>query len=243
MSLRVIVFLPVYNEEAHIGELLAKFPPLLQEGLVHEVVAVDDGSTDRTAAIMAAHPFCTVIRHPQHQGCGDAIRSAYRYALAKGYDVFVIMAGNGKDEPRQIERLLAPIHRGEADYVQGSRYLKGGFSSGLPSHRNIAIRVFTWTHCVFLGRRLTDCSNGFRAYRTGFLRDPRLDWAQPWLGHSYEIEFYLHYQAIALGYRFVEVPVSKVYRPAPDGSYTKTRWRDWLTNIKPLFCLRFGIHK
>ncbi|MGH7769502.1 MAG: hypothetical protein ACREQP_18810, partial [Candidatus Binatia bacterium] len=62
-----------------------------------------------------------------------------------------------------------------------------------------------------------------------------------WLGHSYEIEFYMHYKAAALGYRVKEVPVSKIYRPAADGSYTKVRLRDWLTNLKPLFFLRLGL--
>jgi dolichol-phosphate mannosyltransferase len=215
----------------------------LEKGVVHEVLAVDDGSTDRTPDILRRYDFCSVITHPRRQGCGDAIRSAYRYALDKGYGIFVIMAGNGKDDPAQIERLTGPILQDQADYVQGSRYLKGGYSEGLPQHRNLAIRVFTWTFSLFLMRRYTDCTNGFRAYRTSILRDKRLDWAQGWLGHSYEIEFYMHYKVAALGYRIVEVPVSKVYRPATDGTYTKVRIRDWITNLKPLFYLRFGLRK
>ena len=184
-----------------------------------------------------------MITHPVHQGCGDAIRSAYRYALERDYDVFVIMAGNGKDNPAEIERLLAPIRSGDADYVQGSRYLSGGESKGLPSHRSIAIRLFTWTFSLFLMRRYTDCTNGFRAYRTEILRDDRIRWADDWLGHSYEIEFYLHYKVAQLGYRVREVPVSKIYRRAADGSYSKVRIRDWLTNLKPLFYLRLGLKR
>jgi dolichol-phosphate mannosyltransferase len=235
--------MPVYNEEAQIGPLLDRFRQVLEKGIVHEVLAVDDGSTDRTPEILRRYDYCTVITHPTHQGCGDAIRSAYRYALEKQFDIFVIMAGNGKDNPAEIERLLTPILRDEADYVQGSRFLPGGHSQGLPQHRNLAIRVFTWTFSLFLWRRYTDCTNGFRAYRTSILRDERLDWAQEWLGHSYEIEFYMHYKVAALGYRVVEVPVSKIYRPAANGTYTKVRVRDWLTNLKPLFYLRLGLRK
>ena len=241
MGSGVIAFLPVYNEERRIGDLLARCRPLLAAGTVQEVLVVDDGSTDGTPAILRAHPEVTVIAHPARQGCGDAIRSAYRHALARGHEVFVIMAGNGKDDPAEIPRLLEPIARGTADYVQGSRFLPGAASIGLPRHRLLAIRLFTWTLSQFVGRRYTDCVNGFRAYRTAVLRDPRIGWAQDWLGHSYEIEFYLHYRASVLGHRIVEVPVSKTYPPS--GRYTKVRMRDWLTNLKPLLLLRLGLRK
>ena len=243
MTQKVIAFLPVYNEEAQIGALLERYKPVLEKGLVHELLAVDDGSTDRTAEVLRQYQFCHVITHSRRQGCGDAIRTAYRYALDKGYHVFIIMAGNGKDDPAQIEQLITPILRNEADYVQGSRFLPGGHWQDLPWHRKIAIQAFTWTFSLFLMRRYTDCVNGFRAYRTTILHDKRLDWAQDWLGHSYEIEFYMHYKVGALGYRMKEVPVSKIYRPATDGTYTKVRVRDWITNLKPLFYLRFGLRK
>ena len=114
-------------------------------------------------------------------------------------------------------------------------------SGGLPSHRNLAIRVFTLTFSLFVGQRFTDCTNGYRAYRTSMLRDERLDWTQDWLG-SYELEYYIHYKAIQLGYRVEEVPVAKVYRqPSADGSYSKMRARDWLVALKPLLYLRLGL--
>ena len=153
------------------------------------------------------------------------------------------MAGNGKDDPAEIERLTAPILRGEADYVQGSRFLPGGSSEGLPAHRLLAMMLFTWAFSLFLMRRYTDCTNGFRAYRTSILRDERVDWEQDWLGHSYEIEFYMHYKVAALRYRTKEVPVSKIYRHRPGTSYSKVRVRDWITNLKPLFYLRLGLKK
>ncbi len=241
MKPTVIAFLPVYNEEEHVGELLANFKPVVAEGVVDEVLAVDDGSTDQTRSILRGFDYCTVITHPERRGCGDAIRSAYRHALERGYDVFVIMAGNGKDDPAQIQRVIQPILDDDADYVQGSRYLSGGYSEGLPKHRNIAIRLFTWAFSAALQRRYTDCTNGFRAYRTSILRDDRIDWRQDWLGHSYEIEFYLHYKVAQLGYRVREVPVSKVYRQTRSGAHTKVRARDWVTNLKPLVYLRLGL--
>jgi dolichol-phosphate mannosyltransferase len=239
--MRVIVFFPVYNEEAQISQFLDRLKPLLDSGLVHEAVGVDDGSTDNTREVLKGHSWCTVLRHETNQGAGDAIRNAYAYALKKNYDIFVILAANGKDNPAEIAHVLKPILQGDADYVQGSRFLPGGYSGGLPKHRLFAMRLFTWVFCLFLFRRFTDCTNGFRAYRTAILRDQRIRWAQEWLGHSYEVEFYLHYKVASLGYRIQEVPVSKIYRVASDGSYSKVRIKDWFTNLKPLFCLRLGI--
>jgi CheY-like chemotaxis protein len=80
------------------------------------------------------------------------------------------------DDPDQVGLVLSPVLSGEADYVQGSRFAKGGHSRGLPAHRNLAIRVFTLTFSLFVGKRFTDCTNGFRAYRTSILRDERIDW-------------------------------------------------------------------
>jgi len=239
----VIAFLPVFNQETQVGWVLDRFKPLIDEGTVSELLAVDDGSTDGTPEILRDCDYCTVITHPRRLGIGEAIRSAYRHALDGGFDVFLIMAGNGKDDPAQVPVVLQPVLDGEADYVQGSRFLSGGASDGLPSHRNAAIRIFTWTFSLFTFHRFSDCTNGFRSYRMEILNDPRIDWTQDWL-RSYELEYYIHYKVATLGYRLKEVPVAKTYaRPSADGSYSKMRARDWLVAVKPLFFLRFGIKK
>ncbi|MGH9395378.1 MAG: glycosyltransferase family 2 protein [Terriglobia bacterium] len=241
MSPRIIAFFPLYNEKSRLDSLLQRFKPVLEKQIVHELLIVDDGSTDGSYEVLRQQPCCTVVRHESNQGMGDALRDAYRYALEKQYDIFTIIAGNGKDDPAEIERLVGPILRDKADYMQGSRFLPHGYSEGLPGHRLWAMRLYTWTFSLFLTRKFTDCTNGFRAYRTLILRDKRLDWAQEWLGHSYEIEFYVHYKVTALEYRVAEVPVSKIYHRASNGSYSKVRVKDWFNNLKPLFLLRFGI--
>ena len=237
----VLAFLPVHDQEDQIEWVLDRFGAVVEGGTVDEVVAVDDGSTDRSAALIEGCEHCSLIRNTTRRGIGSSIQSAYRYALDNGYDVFVVMAGNGKDDPAETARVLEPIRSGKADYVQGSRFAPGGVSQGLPRHRQVAIRLFTWTFSLLVGHRFTDCTNGFRAYRTSILRDSRVDWSQDWLG-SYELEYYVHYKAVQLGYRVAEVPVSKVYRhPSADGSYSKMRARDWLVALKPLFYLRLGL--
>jgi dolichol-phosphate mannosyltransferase len=241
MKPRVLGFVPVYNEEHQIGELMERSRFLLTDGVVDELMVIDDGSTDRTSNILRSYPEYTIMRQPTNQGAGVAIRMAYRHALEKGFDVFVLFAGNGKDSPADVPKVLAPILEGRADYVQGSRFLPGGERGGVPAHRLVSMKLFTLTYSLFLLRWYTDCTNGFRAYRTLILRDPRVNWSQTWLGNTYDMEYYLHYKVAQLGYRVTEVPVAKVYRPAPDGSYTKVRTIDWLTALRPLFLLRLGI--
>ena len=240
---RVLLISVIFNEEAQAMSVLERIRPLVDNKVVDAAAVVDDGSTDGTTEALRRASWVKVVRHEQRRGCGAAIRSGYRYALANGFDVLAIMAGNGKDDPSEVPRLLGPILNNQADYVQGSRFLEGGFSKGLPWHRRVAIKMLTLVFQLFLFRRFSDCTNGFRAYRTSLLKDPRLDWDQAWLGNDYELEIYMHYKATAIGYRVVEAPVSKVYQRAKDGTYSKARLSNWFTGLKPLFYLRFGLKK
>jgi dolichol-phosphate mannosyltransferase len=226
------VLLPCFNESGRIGRVLAQMHEL--RDLVDEVVVVDDGSTDGSQQEVRASPVpVTLLEHGSRRRLGEVIRTFYRHALARDFEVVVVMASNGKDDPRNLRQLLRPIFAGEADYVQGSRYAAGGASEGLPWHRALAIRLFTRAVSLLSGRRTSDASNGFRAYRSEILRDPRIDWEAPWLGVSYQVEIYLLLATTRLGYRVSEVPVTKIY-PADGKASSKATARDWWNMVKPL---------
>jgi len=160
-----------------------------------------------------------------------------------GFDIVVILAGNDKDEPGEITRLLDPISDGSHDFVIGSRYLPGGMCGGdMPGYRRWATRLHPWLMSRCAGKRLTESTNGFRAFRLALLADPRINLKQRWLD-SYGLEVYLLWKVITLGYRHREVPCSKVYPPRALG-YTKMKAGiGWWSILRPVFLLGLGIRR
>jgi dolichol-phosphate mannosyltransferase len=236
-ALRVMAASIAHNEAAKIGRVLDRFTP----GLVDRVVVVDDASTDETPAV-AASKGAVVLPHTTRSGAGAAIRTALRYGLDEGFDVVVILAGNDKDRPPEIERLLAAIEDEGCDFVQGSRYLPGGNFGNMPVYRQIATRVVhPLLFSLIAGRRFTDTTNGFRAIRLTALRDSGIDLDQDWLDR-YELEPYLFYKMVRLGFRVKEVPVTKIYPPHELG-YTKMTPAGWWSILRPLFLLGFRIKR
>lgn len=227
-----------YNEGEKIRRVIARHPP----ERAYDLLVMDDGSTDGSLNSLPCEGISR-LRNETNQGIGAAMKYVFEYALECGYDILVTQAGNDKDNPREIPRLLDPILADKADFVQGSRFLPGGSHGNTPVYRIVATRYLHPTLFSFAaGKRLTDTTNGFRAFRTALLRDPRVRWRQAWL-NQYELEPYLLYQAIRLGYRHCEAPVSKVYPPHQLG-YTKMRpIIGWWSILRPVVLLGLGLKR
>jgi dolichol-phosphate mannosyltransferase len=235
-SQRVLVSLFVYNEGEKFLHLLSQFPA----ERYYDLLVVDDGSTDQVISPSESGDY-TLVRNEVNMGLGASIKRAFEYALEHNYGVLVIMAGNGKDSPGEIPRLLAPIMAGDYDFVQGSRFLDGGHHSNMPAYRWAATQyVHPIMFSILAGAKVTESTNGFRALRTDILMDERINWRQSWLD-QYEVEQYLHFKVIRLGYRRTEVPVSKTYPPAGH-EYTKVKaFTGWWSMLKPAIYLALGI--
>ena len=156
---RTVAVVPAYNESGAIGRVvdeIRSFDPAL------DVVVVDDASVDETAAIAAAHG-ATVLRLPFNVGIGGAVQTGFRYALEHAYGTAVRLDGDGQHDPRELPKLLAPLERGDANLVIGSRFVDPGGSYRPPFARRVGIRVFARLVSLLGGQRVTDTTSGFMA--------------------------------------------------------------------------------
>lgn len=234
-ALRVIAVAPAKDERGKIGVTVAAFPP----GAVDEVLVVDDGSSDGTGDEAAA-AGATVLRHERSRGVGAALRTGFDYAVDKGYDVVVVIAGDAQDDPAEVGGLIEPIREGRADYVQGSRWRAGGRTVRIPMTRRVLTQVYSLLFSILTRTRITDATNGYRAFRTRILQDPRVRLHQDWLD-TYELEPYLLWKSVH-HYRVTEAPVTKRY--LRDEGFTKMRpLLDWWRILRPLVLLALRIKR
>jgi glycosyltransferase involved in cell wall biosynthesis len=154
-----VAVVPAYNEAGSVGRVVDEIRAACPEA---QVVVVDDASTDDTAAVAEAHG-AIVLRLPFNVGIGGAVQTGFRYALDEGYERAVRLDGDGQHDPSEIPTLFAPLERGEADLVIGSRFVDGGSSYRPPFARRLGIRVFARLVSVLGGQRVTDTTSGFIA--------------------------------------------------------------------------------
>ena len=175
---RVLTALPVYNEEGHVADVLAEV-----KRHAGDVLAVNDGSTDATAERLAGVEGVAVVNLPVNFGYGAALKTAFHYAVDRGYDALVTIDCDGQHQPALIPHVAAALwggtdaagrQVGPADVVSGSRYAAEFGGNSLPPEERRALNAeITALLNERFGFELTDAFCGFKAYRTDALR--RLD--------------------------------------------------------------------
>ncbi len=203
--------IPVINESDKFHKQLAK---VKKYSKLIDIIIADGGSTDNTTdqKILRSNGVTTLLTKTGPGRLGAQYRMAYAYAMNKGYQGVVQMDGNGKDGVEAISRFIKKLEEG-FDYIQGSRYMKGGLAINTPLEREIANKyIFSPLLSLAAGKIYLDTSNGFRAHSRKLLMDPRLKLFRD-VFSNYEILFFVTARATHLGLRCTNIPVTRSYPP------------------------------
>jgi glycosyltransferase involved in cell wall biosynthesis len=228
---RLSVVIPVYNEEATLGEVVGKvlaLPNLL------EVVVVDDGSTDGTAEVAGAlarsNPRVRLERLKVNSGKTAALRAGF--ALTRG-DVVIVQDADLEYDPTDIPVVIQPILEGHADVVYGSRFLVRRAARVLYFYHYLANKLLTFLSNVLTNLNMTDIETGYKAFRGEIIRNMLIRSS----GFGFEVE--VTAKVAKLGCAVYEVPISYYGRTYEEGK--KISFLDglvalWLVFRFNLFC-------
>ena len=241
---RVLTIIPVYNEIGKIGNVISKF----SKRFVDEICLILDSPSNilreeiKYSAEKTDVPI-NIIENEDRKGIGFAIRLGIQYSIKNNYDIIIVMAGNNKDNPKEIPKFLDAIINENYDYVQGSRFILGSLHERTPILRVFFIKLYSMLWSILTKKLCTDVTNGFRAYKTKIFQDKQINIWQDWLD-GYEFEFYINYKALTLNYKTIEVPVSKIYPYNKNESYSKIHpIKNFWNILRPLVYLVLGLKK
>lgn len=200
-SVKLLTAMPVYNEAAHVQQVLDEVIRYAADVLV-----VDDGSTDGTLDILKQRKDVILLSHEANQGYGAALRSAFEFAVINRYDVLVTIDCDGQHEPQRIGQLVDALLSRDADIASGSRYLDAAptYGDAPVDRRRINMQITEELNCRF-GFQITDAFCGFKAYRVRSLAS--LELTEP--GYAMPLEVWV--QIAHKGLRVVEAPVPLIY--------------------------------
>jgi glycosyltransferase involved in cell wall biosynthesis len=223
----VSFLIPAFNEASTILEVLERIDAL---GIDHEIVVVDDGSTDETAAIVAAfattHPEVQLVCQP-NRGKGSAVRMA---ATRMTKDIAVIQDADMEYDPIDVLRLVEPIERGVADVVYGSRLSGGAPQRAYLFWHLIGNRFLSLLAGLLYNTTLSDMETGYKVFRSDVLRSLRLT------QDDFAIEPEITGEVCRRNLRIYEMPIAYYGRTYAEGK--NITWRDGFKAVRVLLQVR-----
>lgn len=191
----IVAGIPAYNEEKYLGTVVLK-----TRQYVSEVIVVDDGSTDHTAAV-AKLAGASVIRYEQNRGKGAAIQTIIAEARARQADILVLLDGDGQHDPGEIPALIKPVLAGY-DLVIGSREQQ---KLKVPAYRRLGQRILSRLSRRLSGQKIADSESGFRALSSRAITHLELEQS------GFAIETEMISASTEAKLRIIEVPISAIY--------------------------------
>lgn len=196
-AMKTIALIPCYNEEANIAAVVRGC-----RKHVDEVLVLDDGSADATAA-NARSAGAKVIRFESNRGKGAALNAGYRYAIDNGFDCVITLDGDAQHDPDEIPRFIQAAESGGAHIVLGTRM---GDISTMPRIRRFSNRLTSWVISCMAGQKMTDTQIGYRLIKRQVMESIHCT------SSRYDAESELLIKAGRAGFGIAEIPVKTIYR-------------------------------
>lgn len=202
---RVAVVMPAYNAAQTLAATVAAIP----EGVVDDLILVDDASPDDTVAVARGLGLDTIV-HPTNRGYGGNQKTCYQAALDRGADIVVMLHPDLQYDPRLIPAMVSLIALRRYDIVLGTRMSgRGPLYGGMPLYKFVSNRFLTRVENALTGRRLSEYHTGYRAYSRAALE--QIPWQRNDEGFLFDNQFLV--QAIHLELEIGEVGCPAHYPP------------------------------
>jgi glycosyltransferase involved in cell wall biosynthesis len=213
-SKRIGILVVAYNAAGTLAHVLDRIPPGFR-GRITRILIGDDASQDSTHLValgykqLASELPIEVIRHPKNLGYGGNQKVGYQWAIDNVLDVVVLLHGDGQYAPELLPEMVAPIERGQADAVLGSRMLdpRGARRGGMPRYKYVGNRILTTIQNIVIGTSFSEWHSGYRAYSVAALRDVPFHRNDD--GFNFDTQLII--QMVEAGKRIVEIPIPTYY--------------------------------
>jgi glycosyltransferase involved in cell wall biosynthesis len=211
---RIAILVVAYNAASTLAQVLDRIPPDFRPR-ISEVLVGDDHSQDSTYLVGLGYQQTTpdleltVVRHPENLGYGGNQKAGYRWAIDGGFDIVVLLHGDGQYAPELLPEIVRPLEEGEADAVFGSRMLETGRAreGGMPLYKYVGNKILTRVENVLAGMDLSEWHSGYRAYSVAALRE--LPFAANSDGFDFDTQIILQLKEAEK--RIVEIPIPTYY--------------------------------
>lgn len=214
---KVLILIVSYHAERFIEAVLDRIPADIwhNDSFETTVLIIDDQSSDQTfgRAVQFVRQSdrsnIEVLYNPKNQGYGGNQKIGYRYAIDRGFDVVVLLHGDGQYAPEYLGQLLDPLLRDQADVVLGSRMLRrlDALRGGMPLYKWVGNQILTRCQNLLLGSSLAEFHTGYRAFGVRALASVPFDRNSNYFDFDTEILI----QMIDTGRRITEIPVPTFY--------------------------------